>query len=287
MAARPRWLALALLLAPLAPLAAQTADSVPLATMSGRVFDVETGLPIPGVTVTVRELQRSAMTNHMGGFVMEGLAPGEHTWLFRRLGYADWEGQSLVKDGDWFTVRMLPRPELLAGITVVADGFRRRRESASVSARVLDQGIIAASGTGNARQLVNFRSNLLFVSCPGDRLEIDCINYRGHVVRPGLFVDDEPMPGGLVGLYAIPTSDIHLVEIFSFPESVSIFVTTHLYAERLARTRNRPKPLLLARVGVGAGRGGDGGHLGAAHSEWRTQDRQPPADGPRTPASRP
>lgn len=280
MAAHARWLLLALLLAAPAARAQVPADTTALATLSGRVFDIQTGEPIPGVTVTLRELGRSTVTNDMGGFVFEGLPAGEYTWLFRRLGYADWEGPSPVRNGDWFTVRMLPQPALLAGITVVANGFRRRRETASASVRVLEQAEIAGSATGNARQLINLRSNLLMVACRGDQLELDCINYRGRVLRPGLFVDDEPMPGGLVALHAIPTSDIHLVEVFSFPEGVTIFVTTHVYAERLARTRNRPKPLMLARMGVGAGAPQDQGSLNDAQSSWRTQNQEPPSGNP-------
>ena len=127
-----RFLPLLALLAA-APATAQNpapADSAPplgTAVMSGRVLDGLSGEPVPGVSVYIHELRRMTTTDEYGGFVLTQLPEGSYRWSFRRLGYAAWESESEVRNGDWFTVRILPQPEVLAGVTVVLDGFERRR----------------------------------------------------------------------------------------------------------------------------------------------------------------
>jgi hypothetical protein len=225
--------------------AAQDTDSLPppngTALMSGRVIDATTGQPIPGVTIHIRELRRLTMTNDFGGFVLENLPEGTYTWSFRRLGYATWESESPVRDRDWFTVRLLPQPEVIAGLTVVADGFERRRRAVSAAVHTIDETDMVGSGHANAFNLIRGRGNLSLASCGGAQA-FACVYYRGGYTRPAIYVDDQRFPGGLPDLAIYSTAELHAIDVLRGNTGVRIFVTTRQYAERLARLGRSPDP---------------------------------------------
>jgi len=158
MTSRPIALPLALLAALAGPVAAQeTAPAAPApqtgtATISGQVLDGRTGQAIAGAVVYLPDVKRGTTTNDAGGFVLEQMPVGDFRWRIQRLGYATWEDQAGVADGDWYTIRLLPRPEVLAGITVVADAFETRRRRVNTSVKVAQREDImrsaAATGAG-------------------------------------------------------------------------------------------------------------------------------------------
>jgi hypothetical protein len=248
-----RRLSLALLLAAPALRAQEYAVTVPADTapppvgtalMSGRVLDANTGEPVAGATVFIRELRRVTVTNEYGGFVLDKLPEGTYTWSFRRLGYATWESESVVRNRDWFTVRLLPQPEVLAGLTVVANGFDLRRRRVNAFVRAIEEDEIAGSGAGTAFQLISSRGNMPIVGC-GQQSVFSCVHYRGSIVRPAIYVDDQLFPGGLQELSIYSTAELHLVEVLRFNSEVRIYVTTRQHAERLARRHRQPDPFFL------------------------------------------
>jgi hypothetical protein len=240
-------IALLLALAGAQPAAGQQ-DSLPpptgTALMSGRVLDAVSGEPVAGASVFIRELGRMTITNEYGGFVLDRLPEGSYTWTFRRLGYADWEAESPVRHRDWFTVRLLPQPEVLAGLTVVADGFERRRRRVNASVLAIEEAQMMGSAAGNAHQLLMSRGNIPVVAC-GTGEVFSCMFYRGDLIRPAIYVDDQPFIGGLQELAVYATAELHLVEVMRWVGGVRIYVTTRAYAERLARFRREPPVFVL------------------------------------------
>jgi len=241
-----RTVVLAFLLALAARPALAQEDSLPPprgnALMSGQVVDATTGQAVPGATVYIKELRRMTLTNEFGGFVLDSLPEGTYTWSFRRLGYATWESESPVRDRDWFTVRLLPQPEVIAGITVVASGYEmRRRRVTNASVNALDEADIVGSGHSNAFSLIRSRANLAMTTCGGQQA-FSCVWYRGSYVRPVIYVDDQRFPGGLQELAIFNTAELYLVEVLRGNGGVRVFVTTRQYAERLARLGRAPDP---------------------------------------------
>jgi hypothetical protein len=243
-----RNLALATLLLLAANAASAQEDSLPpprgTALMSGRVLDALTGLPVAGATVYIKELRRLTVTNEYGGFVLDELPEGTYTWSFRRLGYASWESESPVRDRDWFTVRILPHPEVLEGLTVVADGFELRRRRVNASVLALTEDVIASSGAGNAYQLLMSRGNMSIVPCGADDV-FSCVRYRGQIVRPAVYLNDQPYPAGVRELGIFSTVELHQVEVLRWVGGVRIYLTTRDHAEQLARRHRYPDPFVL------------------------------------------
>jgi hypothetical protein len=162
-------LACAVLLAPaaLAQGSTATAPVVGTATISGRVLDVASGTPLSGAVVYLPDLRRGAVTDESGGFVLEQMPEGEFRWRIQRLGYATWEADSPVQDGDWFTVRLLARPEVLAGITVVADAFEVRRSRVSTSVQVAERSDIIRAAARNGAEVLESVGGVDVVRCSG------------------------------------------------------------------------------------------------------------------------
>lgn len=150
--------------APAPPAAPQVTGT---ATVAGRVLDATTGQGVPGAAVYLPEIRRGAVTDETGGFVLERVPEGEFQWRITRVGYASWEDSSPLKDEDWFTIRILPRPAVLQGIIAVADAFDARRRRVSVSVRAVERADIIRAVASNASQVLESAGGVDVVRCGG------------------------------------------------------------------------------------------------------------------------
>lgn len=223
------------------------------ATVVGRVVDATTGAGVPRAQVRLPALDRMVLTNGEGYFLVDGLSEGEHEFAFRRLGYADWDQTSMVKDGDRFTVRMLPRPAVLEGITVTANAFEVNRRRVAMRVDAVDEETIMASGLTNAVDILASRGNVAVTSCPPTN-ERQCVWVRNELFRPAVWIDEEPAPGGLTQLLAYAAAELYTIEAFG--GGMAIRVYTRDYVERLAELGRRPAaftPLWGGGTRVGSG----------------------------------
>lgn len=150
-----------------APPAAAPAQAAGPATVAGRVVDATTGQGVPGAAVYLPEIRRGAITDESGGFVLERMPEGEFQWRITRVGYATWEDNSPLKHEDWFTIRILPRPEVLQGIVAVADAFEARRRRVNVSVRAVERADIMRAAAINASQVLESVGGVDVVRCGG------------------------------------------------------------------------------------------------------------------------
>lgn len=221
-----------------APLAAQQAPAAGTATVVGRVVDATTGAGVPRAQVRLPALERMVLTSEEGYFLIEGIPEGEHEWSFRRIGYADWDQTSLVKDGDRFTVRMLARPAVLEGITVTANAFEVNRRRVAMRVDAVDEETIMASGFSNAVDILASRANVAVTFCPPAN-ERACVWVRGDLIRPSVWIDDEPAPGGLTQLLIYASPELYTIEAYGGGSVIRVY--TRRYVERLAETGQRPQ----------------------------------------------
>lgn len=151
-----------------APAAGQDSTAAPppaLATVSGRVLDAQSQQPVPGAVVYLPDLKQGAITDHGGGFVLQGVPAGEYRWRINRIGYATWEEDGVgVSDGDWYTIRMLSRPEVLEGIEVVAAALNTSR-SVGLDVRTLDRNEIIVGSARNAAEVVQRQAGISITRC--------------------------------------------------------------------------------------------------------------------------
>jgi hypothetical protein len=250
---------LALLALPLASNAAagQKAADPATAIVRGYVVDRATGQPVHGASVEFADLERRLITDQQGRFAVLNLPWGSHTVRVSMLGYEDYESTwQVAREQVSFTIALGPRPIVLEGVT--AHGFRfaeqlnRRRQRTGVSTRVIERERLSITDGGSAHEAVLSLAGLFMVGCPGVqaarvRDEIDpeesrsighsphdqgdlnpfdsCLNIRGRTMRPRVFIDDRPAPGGLRDLDVYRPDDLFMVEVYQGGSQIRAYTT--------------------------------------------------------------
>jgi len=231
--------ALALYAAP--ALRAQQPPAPASVRVSGEVLDAVSGAPVAEAAITLPDLGRSVFTDEKGQFTLRGIPRGPQRWVVTRLGYAAWEQEVDVRqDGAAFTARILPRPEVLEGITVMVDRFETRRRSAATSVRVAERRDILTSAASNAMELIPSRVGLTVIPCSTAESDMMCAWVRGRLTRPRVYVDEQA-PGYLEHLLTYQPHEMHVIE--SYYGGEVIFAYTTQFVERLARSRRPLKPV--------------------------------------------
>lgn len=219
-------------------LAAQAAPAAKV-EVHGHVVDATTGRPVEGAMVALDDVGSRALADTAGSFVLQNVPTGEHDWVISRVGYARWQESAEVAEGDEFTIAVLPRPEVLEGITAVASQLETRRRASGESVRALDGDLLRLSGAPTAVQLVHDQLGLSTTPCPGTG-EPDCSWVRGELVKVAVFVDEQPV-GGMSALASYRPQDLYTVEAYAGGQMLRVI--THWYAERLARRRASLTPI--------------------------------------------
>jgi len=147
-----RWIqagacALALSLAAVRPAAAQDG-----AVLRGQVVDDASGLPVASARVEV-EGAAPVLADSLGRFRVGGLRPRQHRVRVERLGYARSELRVQVADSLTLSVRLVARPETVAGVTATAPavvsermrGFEQRRAQHTGSGRFITRADLEVS----------------------------------------------------------------------------------------------------------------------------------------------
>jgi Carboxypeptidase regulatory-like domain len=257
----------------LLPLSLAAQRNAPAALeVHGHVKDAATGAPVAGALVQLRDTRHRAVSDSAGNFVLHRVAPGSYPWVISRLGYARWEEDAEVADGDEFTVALLARPEALEGITAVASQMEHRRLTSGVSVRTLERTTLRLTAAPSVLDLVHDHLDVAGVHCPPWLTEIDtrapansggkflnrnsytrvatinddpgdrsCAWVRGGLIKPAVYVDEQRVNGGLSDLASYRAQDLYTIE--SYDGGRMIRVVTMPYAERVARGRAALMPL--------------------------------------------
>ncbi|HEV2736603.1 MAG TPA: carboxypeptidase regulatory-like domain-containing protein [Longimicrobiaceae bacterium] len=227
----PALLALALA----APLAAQDATPARI-TVSGEVRDVATGTPLRDAVVSLPGLGRMVGTDEQGRFVLREIPAGTQRWIVSRIGYASWDQEvDAREDGAAYTAGLLPRPEVLEGITVVADRFETRRRSAGTSVYAVERTEILASAAPNALEVIPIRTGLNLLPCNTRNTDVACAMIRGRLTRVAVYIDEEYAPAGLEQLRSYQPHELYMIEAYYGGEVVYAYTTT--FVETLAKTK--------------------------------------------------
>ena len=229
--------AAALLFAP--RLAGQNFDSedyVGRARIVGRVVDAETGTPLLGARVSIPGLEKHAVTNRDGRFLLADLAHGRYSVAVEQLGFSIWQDVlEAEQPGSAAIVRMVPDPIQLTGLEVSADRFRQRIRSAPVRVKVIDSEALAEHDgfplagllTSKANLFLGFCSKTVMIgpkmSCkaewhehgyamhPSNPYDDRCVRGRG---RPNVYLDEAPLIGGLARLEEYPLDLLYRIEVY-------------------------------------------------------------------------
>jgi hypothetical protein len=213
-------------------LCAQRTDAATFA-VSGQVLDVATGEPIVDAVVRLTDTGVLAVTDSTGRFLLRPIPAGTHPWRISRIGYAAWNEDVEVTEDDEFIIRLLPQPEVLQGLVVVADRFHDRRMASGMSSRVMEHGEVARAAGGDLHAFVQARLGVPLMSCGDNDLEKNCAWLRGDRVNILVFIDEQPATAGLSQLHGLPPHDVHSIELYSGGTMIRVY--TEQFVRRAAR----------------------------------------------------
>ena len=208
-------------------------------TLTGQVLDGITHTPVIAAVIKVPALTRFTFTDVNGRFHFSDFPEGTWHVIVEHLGYNTVEGTVAVAEGNGLFLRMTPNPVALEGLMVQTRSERllaqRRQRFPFRVTRISPQVIMGSAGTDPA---AIFRRNSLsyITACPDpaaptDRMTPDCVHKRGDLARITVFLDEFPMPGGMLHLSAMPREEIHSMDWI--PETAQLRVYTRVFIERL------------------------------------------------------
>ncbi|HEX6315748.1 MAG TPA: carboxypeptidase-like regulatory domain-containing protein [Gemmatimonadaceae bacterium] len=216
----------------LAPAPSSAQDRIDL---RGRVVEMGSARPLGGAEILLPALDRWAISNEDGAFVIKGLAPGRYRVEVSQLGYRKHEGELVAGADPVVTLELWPDPVVLEGLTAQV-GILKRRRNAIPS-------VVRTAGRAQMAMAVNMESTLrsmgeTLVYCgSGDY----CLLRRGRPVAPRVYIDERPA-FGMDELNAYLPSEFHTIEVIGHS---MIRAYTVGFMERLALGRASLFPVLF------------------------------------------
>lgn len=252
-------------------------------TISGRVTDARSELPIGGVTVEIEGTRLGAMTDAEGRYRIANVAAGNQTLVARRIGYTSLKRPSTVASGTPATVdfALVASAMMLDEVVVTGTAGGELRRSVGNAVATIDAAdMLAKSASTNLTSLLNARAPGLNVLPTTGRLGAGpSIQIRGRSSiglsnAPLVYIDGvrvnsasgqgpAGISGGLGGqgsqaggrLNDINPDDIESIEVISGPAAATIYGTeaaSGVIQIITKKGRSGEKPALSFRLETGS-----------------------------------
>jgi hypothetical protein len=209
--------------------------------LSGRIVDKTTGAPVQTAVVRFGDLQRAAIADSTGRFVLDRVPQGTHYMEVARLGYeSTMDFVRIVADDDTLLIELVPQPLVLEGITALSNRLERRRNHATTIVRAFDAGRLASASDDLKHFLSSYGGPI--TTCPIGRnrntIENDCIIARGEYYPLRVYLNEMPLLGAPLDLYF--PGEFELVEYYPSRGVVRLYTTAFL--ERVAKGKAHIDP---------------------------------------------
>ncbi|WP_257666380.1 SusC/RagA family TonB-linked outer membrane protein [Parapedobacter tibetensis] len=189
-------------------------------TLRGKVLD-ETGIPLAGVSIAIKDTQSITSTNESGDFTIQYASPAvlEAT----ALGFVSQTFN--LTDQTTLTIRLMPSEETLEEVVVVGYGTQRKGEVTSAIARVNAEDFTKGT-VRDAAQLIQGKVAGLRITTPnGDPNATTQINLRGlnsinGSQNPLVLIDG--IPGNIA---TVAPEDIESVDVLKDGSAAAIYGT--------------------------------------------------------------
>ena len=193
----------------------------------GIVVDRTNEEPLSTALVSVAATEWASLTTESGRFQLCGIRAGKHLITVERLGYQTLYGRvDAAAPAAPVLLNMAPDPILLEGLEIVTDRFERRRRATAYSVRAFAREDIASSPYWTAADFVASRGMVSPTPCDGGDW---CVWSRGRSVKPTVYLDEMPLFGGWRELQMVPTSQLHMIEVYR--RGTHIRAYTHHFME--------------------------------------------------------
>ncbi len=188
------------------------------ASISGHISDSETGLPLAGANVLIKDTYSGTASDNNGNFKLTHLAPGQYTLVITMMGYQKIISRPLtVNENINETVNFQMLFDVLASPQVVVTASRKVQDimEAPVAVTVLGQRQIMNKAATTLEEVLPYQAGISIVK---DQINIRGANSYslGAGNRSLLLLDGVPLLGSAAGNITwavVPTSEIARVEV--------------------------------------------------------------------------
>lgn len=212
----------------------------------GRVVDAGTGEGLPYAMVSAAAGEPHVIADSTGAFLFPGLPRGVQNLTAAQLGYARLMLPVPVAEGaEPVEFRLVPDPVAVAGIEVMGDRFRSRRNALPVASRAFDRSRLESSPARDVLDFLQSEGTLSPQACPGpgQRERMYCFYRRGQVVQPQVYLDEALLAEGMVQLDGYLLTDFYLLEVIGGGTMIRAY--TKSFLDRLARSPRALAPIVL------------------------------------------
>lgn len=194
-------------------------------SIEGRIFDAETGLPLPAAHVLILHTELHAEADAVGRFVFYALAPGSYDLQFSHIGY-----QTTIKPHLIVTaanplkldMALSPSPVALPDVVVRADA--EPSAGRQVGAHIITQERLRAEQPKDLADLLE-KSGFASVTSEGSPGGKRTVSLRGSASdQVTVLLNGQPLNSasdGIADLSAVSLAEIRQVEIY--PQSPAVY----------------------------------------------------------------
>ncbi|MEX2466335.1 MAG: carboxypeptidase regulatory-like domain-containing protein [Gemmatimonadota bacterium] len=234
-------LAVAVLTLAVSCLPAVAQDRPDEGVLAGVVVDAVTGEPISGALVVIDDERRAVLTDSLGAFDLGSMEGGPVSLVARRYGYEMRGMDAVLPNGGALQVEipLPPKAVLVDGLEVVTERLQTmdqrltsRRNATATSVRAFEQERLVQSTSRDFLEFLRFEASLYMQPCGLRAFASQCVQRRGRLVAPRVYIDEVPIMGGLDHLASFQPYDLYLVEVYSSGQEIRAY--THLFMDRMA-----------------------------------------------------
>ncbi len=187
------------------------------ATLTGKLFDTETNLPLSGANIHLENTLIGTATDDSGEFIIKNLELKEYRLRVGYIGYSNYSKQITI-DKEYVRLEIGMEPISIEFNSIVVTGTRteKKRTEVPIIVNVLGERALESTNSKSLLDGLNFQS--------GVRMEIDCQTCNYSQVRLNglggsytqILINSRPIFSALSGLYGleqIPTNMLDRVEV--------------------------------------------------------------------------
>ena len=225
-----------------------TAQEPPTFTLAGQVVDAINQAPVIAAVIKVPALTRYTFSDVNGRFRLPDFPEGTWDIVVEQLGYHSVDASITVSEGNGLLLRLRPDPVALEGLRVRTRSERlldHRRFRIPYRVTTISTPTIANAINPDPTAIFRQNSHSFIKPCSSDTDEAlmpGCVVIKGDPVPINVFLNETPVPGGMVALSMLPQEDLHSMDWI--PEMAQLRVYTKWFVDRLDNTEISLSPLV-------------------------------------------
>jgi outer membrane receptor for ferrienterochelin and colicins len=186
----------------------------------GKVYHADTGLPIPGVNVILRNTDLGAATTADGSFLIENVPGGKYNVLYSAIGYDESLDIVNVPSSKHLEIWMTETFLQLEHVVVTGTRNSRINTNSPVATEVISRNDIQESGARDMAELLEERAGISVSSSKEGGKVVSMLGMDSKYVL--VMIDGQPISGKFnsrINLDQVSTAIIDKVEIIKGPSS--------------------------------------------------------------------